>query len=91
MTKYTVEVVEITENDDDTVNVAVEMSFDALRAFAAKGLYQSLIKSMEETVKELDGGYSNPEGAGDGPTGAVGSSTIYGEVPGLWGSRDPER
>lgn len=87
MSKYVIEVIEITENSDDTVNVAVEMSIDAMKAFAAKGLHKALI----DAAKEIDDGHSNSERAGDGPTGAVGSSTIYGEVPGLWGSRDPQR
>jgi hypothetical protein len=81
MSKYYIEVIDIVENDDGSAKIVTEMSYNAMRAFAAIGIQKALMDMATEVTKEPElYGHIDTEGASNGPTGAVGSDYVPGKV-----------
>jgi len=68
------EVVSITDNDDGTAKVVLEMDIETLKVFAAIGLMEVFRK---KAMEELDG-HSDAEGAADPASGEGGGSDLWG-------------
>jgi hypothetical protein len=81
MSRYFIEVADIVDNDDGSAKISIEMSHDAMRAFAAVGIHKALMEMAAVVEKEPDlYGHFNTQGASDGRTGAVGSDYVPGKV-----------
>jgi hypothetical protein len=81
MSKYYIEVVDIVDNDDGSAKIVTEMSYNAMRAFAAVGIQKALMDMVVDVEKEPDlYGHIDTQGASDGRTGAVGSDYVPGKV-----------
>lgn len=77
MSKYYIEVLEIIDNDDGSAKIVTEMSYNAVRAFAALGIHKALMEMAAVVEKEPDlYGHIDTEGSGNGQTGAVGSDYV---------------
>jgi hypothetical protein len=77
MSKYYIEVVDIVDNDDGSAKISIDMSHDAMRAFAALGIHKALMEMAAVVEKEPDlYGHIDTEGSGNGQTGAVGSDYV---------------
>lgn len=77
MTAVTVE--KITEHEDGSMTIELEMGEDMLVFLAKLGMLELIRKAAE---REIDG-YSNPEGSGDGYARGSRDQDLFGEIPGL--------
>jgi hypothetical protein len=81
MSRYFIEVADIVDNDDGSAKISIDMSHDAMRAFAAVGIHKALMDMAAVVEKEPDlYGHIDTQGASDGRTGAVGSDYVPGKV-----------
>lgn len=78
MSRYFIEVVDIDEHEDGSATISIDMSHDAMRAFAAAGIHKALMDMAKQGEDVC--GYFDTEGTSNGPTGAVGSDYVPGKV-----------
>ena len=73
------EILDITDNDDGTANVTLEMGIETLKVFAAIGL----MEVFKEKAKEALDGHPDSEGAANSAAGREGVDPLSGDFPGF--------
>ena len=72
--KPSFEVVSITDNDDGTANVVLEVDLETLKVFASIGL----MEVFRAKAMEANGGHSDAERTADPASGEGGGSDLWG-------------
>ena len=75
---HDIEIEAIVENSDGSLTVTLNMGFEALKTFAALGVYTTLLDKAKEAGAD---GYLNPKGAEDKGTGEGGADPLSGDFP----------
>ena len=76
MNKSEIEIVEMKNNDDGSANITFAMGIEALKFYAAIGLYEVLLRAAEEKTN----GYPDSPRSANAGTGAVGAGHIQRKV-----------
>lgn len=74
-----IDIVDLVENEDGSMTLRVDMTSEALKAFASIGLLNTLV----EKAKEVTDGHSDAEGQGDSQAGKGSNPPVHGEFPGF--------